>query len=369
MSASPDMGRMPSPRHAQGLGLAARAGREFLGSLASRTSCLTLLAGAGSRWKKSLAQAKAAIPPDARDPHSLRTQAFPLDAPRGLFPVKNRLAPGRDFIPLAAYAVDALKGLGRTGLVVRGWVEEIQREVLEPLGMGPDGVGFAFQAEGPQGKVLGHGDATFQASALWKDSDYLMVNFGGDASSPFTALASLVRLALWDSEGEDAALVLPVAEIPDSAYPIFVDSQGLPRAFGHDKLGDSFGKAGSSTLRRSGFANVGLRLYRTKDLLSAMEEIRRRWWDPREGYSIPGNDPESREFALDNVDSYLAGEGRARIFPIALPDELTPAKSFDELLNFEAALDRVRDDWEVFARLLHAQNLADEGSGNGVHEP
>lgn len=313
-----------------------------------------------------MGDAKATIPPHAKDAHSLRTLAFPLDAPRGLFPVKNRLALNREYIPLAAYAVDAFRYLGRQGIVIRGWEREIRRDVVEALGIESQSVGFATQEEGPHGKVLGHGDATFQAMDLWKDSDFVMVNFGGDANSPFTALVSLVSLALWDREGAGVDMVLPVARIPGSAYPIFLDSQGLPRVFGHNKLGESFGKPGGAALERSDFANVGIRVYKTSALLNAMEEIRRCWWDPSVGYSVPGNDPESHEFALDNVDSLLAQEGRARILPWARPEELTPAKSFDELLRFEDALDKVRDDWEAFLSVLDAQKLAHKGTGGGI---
>jgi hypothetical protein len=354
------------PRHQAGLELLRRVGRDALSGLPSRTACLTLLAGAGSRWKKTLGDAKARIPPQARDAHSLRTLSFPLEAPRGLFPVKNRLTPNREYIPLAAYAVDAFKNLGRQGIVIRGWEKEIRREVLEALGIDPRLVGFATQFEGPEAKVLGHGDATYQAMDLWKDSDFVMVNFGGDANSPFTALISLVRMEIWDREEEGVDLGIPVARIPGSAYPIFLDSQGLPRVFGHDKLGEAFGKPGEAALVRSDFANVGIRVYKTNALFQAMEEIRRRWWDPSTGYSIPGNNPESHEFALDNVDAMMAQQGRARILPIARPEELTPAKSFNELLKFEDALDRVRDDWEVFSSALDAEDLAHEGTGDGV---
>ena len=63
--------------------------------------------------------------------------------------------------------------------------------------------------------------------------------------------------------------------------------------------------------------------------------FRERYWVEGTGYAIPGNDPEGHEFALDNVDAELAAEGRARILAIARPEELTPAKSVDDVPAFE----------------------------------
>ena len=42
-------------------------------------------------------------------------------------------------------------------------------------------------------------------------------------------------------------------------------------------------------------------------------------------------------FALDNVDALLAAEGRARMLAIAMPEELTPVKSLDDVPAFESA--------------------------------
>ena len=66
-----------------------------------------------------------------------------------------------------------------------------------------------------------------------------------------------------------------------------------------------------------------------------------RYWVEGQGYAVPGNDPAGREFALDNVDTELAAAGRARILALARSDELTPAKSLDEVPAFEAAVERV----------------------------
>jgi hypothetical protein len=332
-------------------------------------SCLTLLAGAGSRWIKSLSEARARLA-EGEGKASGPVADFPLSAPRGLFPVRNFLGSGNPTIPLAAYALDAFRGLGRHLIVIRGWEQEIRQTVLFPLGIPESEVDFHSQREGPSGKVLGHGDATLQAFDLWKSSSYVIVNFGGDASSPLTALIALFALRELVSAGEGVDLLLPVAKIEGAAYPIYVDGEGLPRRFGHDKLGGGaprdrdqsqrdFAVQGSATgsLRRSEFTNVGVRVYRTSALAEALEEMKSLYWRDGIGWDIPGNDPEGHEFALDNVDALLAGRGRARILPVAAPEELTPAKSFDELGRFEAAIEKVRLDWDDFRSTLGFRKL------------
>lgn len=318
--------------------------------LRDRTACLTLLAGAGTRWVASLAEA-AARPEahfDARRVEMIRS--FPPEAPRGLFPVRNFIRGTEPYIPLAAYAVDAFRSLGAQTLVVRGWEEKIASDILDPLAIDRSAVRFVTQEPGPGGKVLGHGDAAFQARGAWLGKRYLMVNFGGDANSPLTAAAGLRAIALLDTAGVDCGLLLPVARIPGSAYPIVLDDRGFPVSFGHDKLTSAEARAFAPGTAVSPYANVGIRIYRTDLLEKAMSAVRGRYWDPAEGYSIPGNDPAGHEFALDNVDAMLAASGLARILPLAEPDELTPAKKFGEVANFEEAAARVRAEWDAFLK-------------------
>ena len=300
---------------------------EYIEYLAGRTVCLTLLAGAGSRWLDSL---KAA----AAEGRALR---FDPARPRGLFPVRNVLGRGPDPIPIAAYAVDAFRGLGRRIIVVRGWEAEIEREILEPLGIPPEERRF-FTQEAPLGKPLGHGDAVWQCRDYWKEAEYVLVNFGGDASSPFTARVALLVLDALVSIGEPVGLLLPAARFDNPAYPISLDSFGRPASFGHAKL------SGAAVRAAPGWANVGLRAYKASSLLALCETIRAEHWKDGEGYSIPGNDPMGREFALDNVDARLA-EGRlVRLLAAALPEELSPVKSLADVPAFEAAAARVRSD-------------------------
>jgi hypothetical protein len=279
---------------------------DYAADLARRTVCLTLLAGSGSRWVKSLAAA------DARG----EGRGFDPARPRGLYPVRDFLS-GHGNIPIAAYALASVRGLGRHLIVVRGWEAEIDAEILLPLGIAPGERDF-FTQDAPFGKPLGHGDAAWQCRGLFRAADYVIANFGGDANSRRTILSSLLALDALRASGEEVDLMMPAAPLDSPAYPIGLDEEGLPRSFGHAKL---LGKAPA--------------------LLEKLESFRSRFWVEGSGYAIPGNDPEGREFALDNVDAEMASEGRARILAIARPEELTPAKSVDDIPAFERAVESV----------------------------
>jgi hypothetical protein len=267
--------------------------------------------------------------------------------PRGLFPVRDFLGlgpggagAGGAKVAIAVYALAALRGLGRHILVVRGWEAEIDAAVLWPLGIGPGERAF-FSQEAPFGKPGGHGDAAWQCRSLWEGADYLLANFGGDASSRLTALSSLLVLDALNARADPRSargavdLLVPAAPIAGPAYPISLDAEGLPRSFGHAKLS---GKAAGSG---SGYTNVGLRAYRAPALLEKALSFRERFWEEGAGYAIPGNDPAGREFALDNADAELAAEGRARMLAAARPEELAPAKSLSDVPAFERAVEAV----------------------------
>lgn len=311
--------------------------RALVRRLAGKTACVTMLAGSGSRWVSSLAEAKAAGDDTGADPA----------APRGLYPVRNAMPLGPDPIPIAAYALAAVRDLGRHVIVVRGWEREIEERILAPLSYPAGSWAFATQAA-PGGKPRGHGDAAFQTMGLWGGSDYVIVNFGGDASSPLTALSSLAALdALVERLGDRApGLLMPAAFVPAPAYPIALGADGLPTRFGHAKLQ---GAVDLTAAAPYGYTNVGVRVYRSGALREAIERVRRDHWTAERGYVIPGNaagdDPAGGEFALDNVDASLASEGRARILPVARPEELSPVKSLADLGRFERDVRIVCEDW------------------------
>ncbi len=314
----------------------------YAASLASRTVCLTLLAGSGSRWVKSLRQ--------AQNEGLASAAGIDPEAPRGLYPVRDCIRPesggeegGR--IPVAAYSLDAVDRLGHHLVVVRGYEDRIRAEIMEPLGIAPGRYSF-FTQEAPFGKPLGHGDAAWQCRELWKDADYLVANFGGDANSPLTVLASLLALDALNAAGERVDFLLPAAPVGNPGYPIRFDAAGLPLSFGHAKL------QGKLTAEGPGYTNVGVRVYRAKALYEKLSSIHDRFWRDGTGYDIPGNDPTGHEFALDNADAEFAAGTAARVLACAHAGELTPAKSLVDIPAFESAIARVRAEWdEVQPRL------------------
>jgi len=311
---------------------------DYAADLARRTVCLTLLAGAGTRWRASIAAAASAAAPApgeagrALDPAAGR--ALDPARPRGLYPVRDFLRPGGAALPIAAYAIEATRGLGRRVIVVRGWEREIDEELLRPMGVDPSQRSF-FEQDAPFGSPLGHGDAAWQCRALWRDSEYVVANFGGDANSRLTVMSSLMAIDALRASGTVVDLIVPAARSDAPAYPIRIDEEGLPRGFAHAKLKGSEGRS------MPGYANVGVRIYAARALLEKVESIRSRFWTESRGYAIPGNDPAGREFALDNVDDELAVEGRARILASASADEMRPVKSLDDIPAFESAVERV----------------------------
>ncbi|MGD9939238.1 MAG: hypothetical protein AB7T74_05505 [Clostridia bacterium] len=330
--------------------------------IAERTSTLTLLAGSGSRWVSSLKEARDSVQSGDYDHRDVvkaggtdrgtdpsrwadPARGASPDEPRGLFPVRNAMGFGPEPVPIAGYALAAVRDLGRHAIVVRGWEEAIEQRLLLPLGFEPGSWSFRTQ-EAPGGKPRGHGDAAFQAMDLWSAGDYVIVNFGGDASSPLSAFAGLAVMdALCAVMGDEApGLLMPVALAHEPAYPIEVDQDGLPRSFGHAKL-----KGSGGSLRAAGdaYTNVGLRIYRAKVLAQAISRIRTSWWSAGGGYAIPGNDPSGGEFALDNVDAMLAEGGRARLLHVCRPQELSPVKSLADVPRFERDIGIVCGDWAV----------------------
>lgn len=306
----------------------------FPPALEARVACVTLLAGSGSRWVDSIREARAAG-------HAVE---FDEAKPRGLFPVRNLMGEGPERLPIASYALRAVRGLGRSVIVTRGFEAEIESSILRPLGYRSGAYAFREQAV-RDGKPRGHGDAAFQCMDLWSDKEYVIFNFGGDASNPLTAALGLAFIAALDAGGAAPGLLLPVARKPAPAYPIRVDGEGRPLSFGHAKLKAA---AGADARPEAGdgmaYTNVGVRIYRVAELAEAVAELRSRFWTAERGYALPGNDPAGGEFALDNVDEYLAERGRARLLYVARPEELSPVKSLADVPRFEADIAAVYRD-------------------------
>jgi hypothetical protein len=309
---------------------------------------ITFLAGAGTRWKASLLKAREN--PGAW-PAGEVAVSFPLDAPRGLFPVPDFIhgEKGEGRIAMAAYAVEAVHAIKEHILVVRGWEREIETQVLNPLEMPRSRIAFFTQKEGPDGQVSGHGDAALQCMKLWENARYVVTNFAGDANSPLTVELALRAFAAFDAKGIEIGVIIPVAMTEKPAYPVFLSENGLPAGFWHEKLAGSKPNAAPTSL-----TNVGIRVYRADWLRRALLLLKERYYvegqGPDAGWHIPGNDPAKHECALDNVDNLLAEMRLARVMPISLPRELTPLKSLGEYPAFVQAVKEVQREWRESQR-------------------
>ncbi len=300
---------------------------------AGETAVVTLLAGAGSRWIRSIEAFREEWPAELGEDVRQAAVGFALEKPRGLFPVTNYLPgiPG-EMIPVAAYSLAAVKGVGEQLIMTGGYDREIEETILEPLGYDRGEVLFQHQ-EMFRGSPLGHGAAAWQCRRFWEDKRYVLFNFGGDANSRRTVEESLLVMAALDVLGEAPALLLPAALVPNPDYTIEMDKQGLPRHFEHSKL---TGPSGAGRGRAEGYSNVGLRVYRGDRLGELLGDLHRNYFDTETGYVLPEN--QGNELALDNVDRRLAEGGEVRILASADSREITPAKTLDSIPRFLEAV-------------------------------
>ncbi len=309
--------------------------------LADAAVSITFLAGAGTRWRASLAEAKRRFE-KARTGLS-EAAGFSEDKPRGLFPVPDFLhgRNGTGRVAMAAYAFDAVRRIPWHIVVVRGWEKEIDEFALAPAGISPSTRVFFTQRGGPRGEVYGHGDAALQCEELWRNSHYVVTNFGGDANSALTVELALRAFAQFDTHGIEIGAIIPVARVDAPSYPVYLSEEGLPIGFWHHKL---TGEAPRG--RPAPLTNVGIRVYRADWLSHALREMEHKYrvLDGRGAFlwNIPGNDPAKHECALDNVDNYLANQGLVRVMSISLPRELTPLKELGEYREFVRATREVQ---------------------------
>ncbi len=313
--------------------LGASEPEEALRALRPKLGVVTLLAGAGSRWVRSIEAFREEWPAELGEDVRQAAVGFALEKPRGLFPVTNYLPgiPG-EMIPVAAYSLAAVKGVGEQLIMTGGYDREIEETILEPLGYDRGEVLFQHQ-EMFRGSPLGDGAAACQCRRFWQGKRDILFNFGGDANSRRTVEESVLVMAALDVLGEAPALLLPAALVPNPDYTIEMDDQGLPRRFEHTKLS---GSSGAGRGRAEGYSNVGLRVYRGDRLGELLGDLHRNYFDTESGYVLPEN--QGNELALDNVDRRLAEGGEVRILASADPREITPAKTLDSVPRFLEAV-------------------------------
>lgn len=301
---------------------------DFIRKISPSISVLSIVGGVSSRWDASFDDeegAKIASEYDIRRGKSRFLAEIPNFLPAGvsdnskisvleynLFCIRNLLV-SPEGTPLGKHVLIYGKDEDKSE------IESITRE----LGIHQSKILKQEIHEG-QVKPSGHADALLQHVNTFKDSKYVITHFGGDVISFTTTYLSLLALDVLNKSKSNLALVLPTANMQNPPYPVFVDSNGLPRRFGHAKLfGDESLKEGETVEHLTlGGSNVSIRAYDTKELTTALSTL-----GPR--YVATG------EFALDHVDKYFADQRKMRQFAIAKPEEIThAAKTITQLPLF-----------------------------------
>lgn len=282
---------------------------DFVDQMRERVATVTFLAGAGSRWTKS-------IPPSINP-----------SLPRCLAQVEDVTGPPGAKIPIGVYNLRAVKGIGKPFIVWGTHKELIEQMALQ--------AGMADAVLVPQLKPIGHGDAMKGVlPLLGKNIHYVITNFGGDANSNETIVASLAVLAALQAFGdkERPSGLLPTAFLDEAKYPINLDSEGDPVSFGHPRL-----KEGQQAVPVSGHSNVGVRLYEREGLSSAVAYFMQYFRGTDAGYAIPGN--KEATFGLDNIDDHLAGERKLQLACFAQKEEIiSSVKQFGDIPGFLSAM-------------------------------
>ena len=173
--------------HMAGHGSAA----SYVARLRARTSVVTLLAGSGTRWEESVRLAKEL---------GAFQENWEPGTPRALFPIDDILRPGQK-IPIGGYTLRAARELGKHIVVTSGTHDErIEQELVSPLNLSAS---FVTQEKyGDTVNAAGHADAMWQSKDAWQDSEYVIVNFGGNANARATLISSLMLLDLLNKEKE-----------------------------------------------------------------------------------------------------------------------------------------------------------------------
>ncbi|MBI5613754.1 hypothetical protein HY947_02420 [Candidatus Gottesmanbacteria bacterium] len=288
---------------------------DFVRAVEKDTAVIMFAAGKGKRWDESL--------------RKITISQIDQKKPRILAQIQNILPNSKSSqstVPIGQYAAWATRGLGQHIVVHHGYAEEIKRSITDPLGI--QNAVFFEQQYDANGNALGHGDALLQMQSLIQEKKYVITQGGTDPNSRETAILSLLTLYAYDKLGTPLSLVLPSASMQNPPYPITVNNNGLPTEFGHPKL------KGSGTIE-SGVTNIGIRVYRSEDLLKLFNTFKKY---NRHYESVPGHAKETNELSLDDFDTELLreilGHG-VRQLAVAIPEEIQgTVKRYDDIPAF-----------------------------------
>lgn len=291
---------------------------DFLHCWQEKVAVVIFLAGAGSRWIDSIRKAQA---------HG-QARHIDIERPRCLALVEDVRNPTHN-IPLAAYTLRVIQGIGRHYIVWRTHLPEIQGVAAE---CNLTQVRFVQQTSPGNANMLGHGDGLRQVlPELGNQVELVLALFGsGDVQVRKTIITTLLVLtALQKAEPAQRPWgLLPTTFLEKPVYPIRVNEQGMPIGFGHSKLLET------NTPVTPAQSNIGVRAYCRQNLDEILSHFAR-FFHGEAGYRIPGNN--TNEFALDNIDAYLAEQQRLRCLCIARPEEITPVKQWEDVEAYLAA--------------------------------
>jgi hypothetical protein len=260
--------------------------KEFLQYNTDRVATVTFLGGAGSRWINSVVAAQA------------KGEALDVDInkPRSLALIADLTRPGCR-TPIGRYNLTAVEGIGTPFVSYKTNIKEMEYVVEQ------SGLANVRYISDPVSQwintPLGHGHAMrFVLPSLGDSFHFIITNFGGDPNSRDTIITSLLVLAAMQKMDEELRPwgLMPTAYFINPPYPITLT--GLAASFAEFS----------------------------------------QHFDPKKGYSIPGN--KGNDFGLDNIDTFLARIKRFRLLCVARPEEIT--SSVKEWKNIDGFLASMR---------------------------
>lgn len=312
--------------------------RDFLETVAPKTVIVTFIAGAGSRWVKSLQE----------NPDLIQQYGIVEGYPRALANVK---VGEEEQVPIAVYNLLAVSGLGTQIIVYGGSTDEeaennrklIEQEIVERVKNKISGFMepvFIRQRIHPgQQKPLGHGDALLQiiksdeGREALEGKRYIITNFGGDPNSYRTAVLSLLAMYVLDNNNLNIGVLIPTAIASDTPpYGIFIDGNGLPAGVSHKKENIKSSKETEPTNQ----TNVGMRFYLLDPLTQTAQPYEDLYDQIARGNSTVSYP--NGELKLDHFDGDMMRKRQALTFLIAGRDEIEAVKTVDCIPSFEKAM-------------------------------
>jgi hypothetical protein len=306
---------------------------EALADIGPRTSIIFVAAGAGTRWDQSFEDKNIIYGHAEYDIARGRSRAMarvPNVLPREIFP--------EDTIPAIGYNLWASGGIpGAKRYVISK--EEDQNEIEELAKK--LGINVECRLQAPvRGKVRGHGDALEQNLDSIIESDYTLVQFCGDASSPRTIHDTLLAIDALSKSASTTKVLMATTPEKAESQPLAIDSAGLVRRWNQFKLFEQDIVRYSSELEPSG-VNVSIYAFDSRRLAEDVATISS-YHSRLNTYSfLPFHPETSDEFAIDDAILMAAQRGEVRQLCIASAEEATTTKDLSGLPRLVKAMEGI----------------------------